>query len=93
MPWLKPAGHASESATFCASEGPPLLTVIVYVRVMPSPAVTVVTPSDFVTDRSAEVLTTFESVAESFADTGSLVEELTVAVLSCGLAVVEAGTV
>jgi len=35
----------SETATSVASEGPALLTVIVYVCVTPSPAVTLVTPS------------------------------------------------
>jgi hypothetical protein len=43
--------------------------------------------------RSAEVFTTFESVAVLLAGIGSLVVELAVAVLTCGLAVVEAGTV
>src|SRR2546423_1677990 len=93
VPWAKPAGHVSASDTACASDGPALCTVIVYVRTTASPAVTSVTPSDFVTDRSAEVFTTFESVPVLFVPSGSLVGELAVAELTCGLAVVEAGTV
>jgi hypothetical protein len=46
-----------------------------------------------VTDRSAEVVTVFESVAVLFPDTGSGVVELTVTESTCGLAVVEDGTV
>ena len=59
----------------------------------PSPAVTLVTPSDLVIDRLALVATVFESVAVLFRLLGSLVLELTVTELTCGLAVVEAGTV
>jgi hypothetical protein len=70
-----------------------LLTVIRYVYVTPSPAVTLVTPSDFVTDRSADVATVFESVPVLLPGVGSLVDELAVAELTCGLAVVEDGTV
>src|SRR5207253_6587047 len=93
VPRVNPVGHVSAIETFCASEGPELLTVIVYVRVTPSPAVTVVTPSSFVTDRFAEVVTVFESVAVLLPEAGSLVVELTVTESTCGLAVVEAGTV
>src|SRR2546421_5248064 len=93
VPCAKPAGHVSESDTACASEGPPLWTVIVYVRTTASPAVTSVTPSVLVTDRFAEVFTTFESVPVLFVGSGSLVVEVAVAELTCGLAVVEAGTV
>jgi hypothetical protein len=93
VPWANPAGHVSFNDTACASDGPPLLTVIKYVYVVPSPAVTLVTPSVFVTDRSADVFTTFESVAALLRLFGSLVVELAVAVFSCGLAVVELGTV
>jgi hypothetical protein len=93
VPRLKPAGQVSESETACASEGPALLTVIVYVRVIPSPAVTLVTPSVLVTDRFAEVTTVFESVAVLSPVCGSVVVELTLTELTCGLAVVEAGTV
>src|SRR2546421_168072 len=63
VPRVKPAGQVSKSDTACASDGPALCTVIVYVRLTPSPAVTVVTPSDLLIDRSADVMTTFESVA------------------------------
>src|SRR2546423_1190053 len=93
VPRVKPADHVSASDTACASEGPALCTVIVYVWTTASPAVTSVTPSDLVTDRFAEVFTTSESVAVLLVPSGSSVVELTVAVLSCGLAVVEAGTV
>jgi hypothetical protein len=93
VPRVNPAGHVSARDTAAAFEGPALLTVIVYVRTTPSPAVTLVTPSVFVTERFAEVVTVFESVAVLLALFGSVVVELTVAVLSCGLAVVEAGTV
>jgi hypothetical protein len=92
-PRLKPVGHVSANETACASEGPALWTVIVYVRVTPSPAVTSVTPSVLVTDRFAEVRTVFESVAVLSVESGSLVVEVAVAELTCGLAVVEDGTV
>jgi hypothetical protein len=92
-PWANPAGQVSLSDTACASDGPPLLTVIVYVRVTPSPAVTLVTPSVLLTDRSAEVFTTFESIPVLFPGVGSVVDELAVAEFTCGLAVVEDGTV
>jgi hypothetical protein len=55
--------------------------------------VTLVTPSVFVTDRFADVVTVFESVAVLLPGTGSLVVELTVTESTCGLAVVEDGTV
>jgi hypothetical protein len=93
VPRVKPAGHVSVIDTFCASDGPALLAVIVYVRTTPSPAVTVVTPSSFVTVRFADVVTVFESVAVLLPEAGSLVVELTVTESTCGLAVVEAGTV
>src|SRR4051794_11540184 len=53
VPRVKPAGQVSDRETPAAFDGPALLTVIVYVRVTPSPAVTPVTPSDFVTVSSA----------------------------------------
>src|SRR2546423_247782 len=93
VPRVKPAGHVSASETACASEGPPLWTVIVYVWTTASPAVTSVTPSDLVSDRSADVFTTFESDAVLLVPSGSSVEEPTVAESTCGLAVVEDGTV
>ena len=46
-----------------------------------------------VTLRSAEVVTVFESVAVLLAGVGSVVVEVTVTELTCGLAVVPAGTV
>jgi hypothetical protein len=93
VPRANPLGQVSPSDTACASDGPVLLTVIVYVRTTPSPAVTFVTPSVLLTERFAEVATVFESVAELFPGVGSVVDEVTLAVLSCGLAVVEDGTV
>jgi hypothetical protein len=93
VPCANPAGQVSLSDTPCAFDGPALFTVIVYVRVTPSPAVTLVTPSVFVTDRSADVVTVFESVAALLRLFGSPVDELAVAELTCGLAVVELGTV
>src|SRR5438552_2153992 len=44
VPSVKPAGKASLTETPRASDGPLLCTVIVYVCVTPSPAVTAVTP-------------------------------------------------
>jgi hypothetical protein len=46
-----------------------------------------------VTDRFADVRTVFESVAVLFPGVGSSVDELTVTESTCGLAVVEDGTV
>ena len=57
LPSVKPLGQVSVRVALAAIDGPLLPTVIVYVRVIPSPAVTVVTPSDCVTDRSALVTT------------------------------------
>ena len=55
-----------------------MLTVIVYVRVTPSPAVTLVTPSLLVTDRLAfAAMTVFESVAVLLAVFESVVVALT----------------
>jgi hypothetical protein len=45
------------------------------------------------TDRSAEVVTVFESVPVLFPGVGSVVDEVAVAEFTCGLAVVELGTV
>jgi hypothetical protein len=64
VPRVKPAGNVSASETACASDwSAGFVTVIVYVWVTPSPATTLVTPSDFVTERFADVVTVFESVA------------------------------
>jgi hypothetical protein len=76
VPWLNPAGHVSLTDTDCASEGPLLLTVIVYVWVVPAPAVTVVTPSLFVIDVFAVLFTVSVSVAVLLPSVGSLAGEL-----------------
>ena len=78
---MKPAGQVSERLTPVAVLGPALRTVMVKVRVRPSPAVTVVTPSLLVTERSADVATVVVVVALSLAAFGSLVAAETVAVL------------
>src|SRR5438309_49097 len=94
VPRAKPDGQVSARVTPWASDGPPaLLTVIVYVRVTPSPAVTLVTPSSFVTDRFALVATVSESVALLLPVFPSSVVVVTDAVFTCGVAVVEEGTV
>src|SRR5436309_652106 len=92
VPSLKPAGKASATDTFSASDGPLLCTVMVYFFVTRSPAVTDV-PS-FPTRRSSDllVLTVSVSPAVLLLALGSLVLLLTVAVL-VWLTVVEAGTV
>src|SRR5262249_37875527 len=64
------------------SDGPLFVTVIVYVCVAPSPAVTLDTPSVLVTDRSASVVTLTDALAVLFALFGSVVAEATVAVLA-----------
>jgi hypothetical protein len=63
------------------------------VYVVPSPAVTLDTESDFVTDTSADVVTVFESTPVLLLPSGSVVDELAVAELTCGLTVVDDGTV
>ena len=63
---MKPVGQVSDRDTAVELPGPALLTVIVYVRTTPSPAVTLVTPSVFVTDRSAWFATVVVAVAELF---------------------------
>jgi hypothetical protein len=63
VPRVNPAGHVSARDTAAAVDGPALLTVIVYVRTIPSPAVTLVTPSDLVTERSAWLPTLVVAVA------------------------------
>ena len=50
---VRPAGHASATFTETASEGPPLVTVIVYVCTVAAPAVTFDSPSLLVIETSA----------------------------------------
>jgi hypothetical protein len=86
------AGIGSLTTTPAGSfEGPLFFNVIVYV--VEPPAVTVAALSVFVSSRSADCVTVFESVAVLLAGVGSLVVEVAVAELTCGLTVVEAGTV
>src|SRR3954469_12829168 len=75
------AGNVSATVAPVTALGPALLAVIVYVVV--PPAVTVVTPSVFVIDRSAVGLSVSVSVAELFALFGSVTPAggVTVAVL------------
>jgi hypothetical protein len=72
--------------TLLALAGPLFMTVIAYVRVTPSPAVTVVTPSLFVIARSAFAATVVVAVALLFPVVVSLGDD-TVAVLVrvCGV--------
>src|SRR5437868_6699899 len=63
-PSPKATGQLSPTLTADASEGPPLVTVIVYWWTTPSPAVTVARPSSIVTERSAVVTTSVWSLAE-----------------------------
>jgi hypothetical protein len=74
-----PAGSGSLTVTLDASDGPLLVTPIVYVRFVP--AVTGSGESDLATARSAEAATVVVDVAELFAAVGSAVVELTEAVL------------
>src|SRR5437016_12645629 len=57
VPRVKPPGQVSTRLTLAAGAGPALPTMIVYVRLIRSPAVTLVTPSVFEMDRSAVVTT------------------------------------
>src|SRR5262249_12978574 len=93
VPWVKPLGQVSLSVVPVASDGPALLTVIVYVCVMPSPATTVERPSSLVTDSVAVVRTVLVSLAVLFVVSGSVTSLETVTVSVCGPAGVEAGTV
>ena len=93
VPRVNPLGHVSFSVTLLASEGPAFETVMVYVRVMPSPATTWVTPSVFDVERSARVWTVFVSEAVLFPPTGSVVLLLTLTAFVCDPAGVDAGTV
>ena len=73
----KLAGKLSLTVAPTASDGPPLLTTIVYVSDVPGTCV--VFPSVFVTARSACGVKVSVSVALLFADTGSVVPEATLA--------------
>src|SRR5262249_22453475 len=92
IPCANPAGHVSERLTLVASDGPEFATWITYVQVTPSPAVTLDTPSLFVTERSAEVATESVSEAVLLRLFGSATGLETVAVF-VWLPVVELGTV
>ena len=92
VPRVNPAGHVSLRLTAVASDGPALLTVIVYVCVVGAPAITDATPSVFVTDRSALRVTVFVSLALLFPAAGSDTPLVTLAVF-VWLAVVDDGTV
>jgi hypothetical protein len=83
----------SLTLTAWAFEGPALATVIVYVYVTPSPAVTLLTPSDLVIERLAWVWTVVVAVEVLLAVFGSFVAELTVAVFVSGPAGVAGSTV
>ena len=77
MPRVNPAGHVSDRITDAASEGAPFDTVIVYVCGVEPSATTLETPSVFVTETSAEVLTVVEVVFELLLPgVGSLVPSL-----------------
>src|SRR4029450_6193198 len=90
VPRVKPAGQMSDTLTAWASEGPPVVTVVVHVRVTPSPAMTWVTPSLLTMLRSAWVATVVVSVELLLAGLGSWVRsDVAVAVL---LMTVPAGT-
>ena len=66
-----PAGMGSSTTTPAGSvDGPRFVTVIVYV--VDVPAITDATPSDFVIERSADLITASVSVAESFDASGSV---------------------
>ena len=52
VPWLKPVGQTTLNPTDVASDGPALVTVIVYPWLSPSPATTLARPSVAVTPRS-----------------------------------------
>ncbi len=74
-----PAGMGSDTTTPAgAVDGPPFVSVIVYV--VEVPAATVVTPSVFVTTISTLGNTTVDSSSELFPGKGSGVVEVTVAV-------------
>src|SRR5437762_208067 len=75
---VKPAGVGSLSETPLASDGPLLVTLMLYVIVFPA---VVVAGPDLVTDKSAFCTTAPPADAELLAAFESGVDELTVAVL------------
>ena len=78
-PRVKPLGQVSVRVTPEAIDGPALLTTIAYVCVEESRIETLVTPSDFVTDRSALVLTVVVLLAMLLFEFGSGVLLVTLA--------------
>src|SRR5438128_386070 len=90
---VKPPGQESVRDTPIACDGPALCTVIVYVRVTPSPAATVVTPSLLVTDKSSLVVTVSVSLTLSLSLHVALPISVTLAVLVCVPAGAVEGTV
>ena len=91
-PRVNPPGHVSLRLTPVTSDGPALETVMVYVRVMPSPAVTVEPPSSIVTDRSALAPTALTSLSLLFPPVGSLTALVTLTELVSVPDGVETGT-
>ena len=83
--------NVSVTTTFCASDGPLLVTFTVYVRV--SPAVTVLGLWLFVTDRSALGAAVSVSVALLFPSDGSVVPPGAVTVAVFARELVAAGSV
>src|SRR3954452_5257453 len=73
VPRVNPAGNVSETLTAVAFEAPLFVTVTVYVCTTAEPAVTEVTPSVFVIDRSACGVNVSVSVAALFAVVASVV--------------------
>ena len=76
---VRAAGKVSEMVTPTASEGPALLTVSVYTRLVPATTGSVL--STLVIERSAEVVTVVDSVAVLFAKLESVAALRTTAVL------------
>src|SRR5438105_2870494 len=93
VPWAKPAGQVSATEKIGRASCRERVKMLVEVRVTTSTAVTVVTPSLLVIDRSALVINVSVSVAVLLVLTGSLVLLETVAVLVWVPGRVEDGTV
>jgi hypothetical protein len=92
VPRVYPAGQVSVTVTPLALLGPALATVMVKTWTVDAPAMTVVTPSVLVTERSAERETVFVSVAVLLVLFGS-VDVLVTTTRLVWFPVVEAGTV
>ena len=90
---MNPLGQFSARWTPATADGPALLTIIVYVRVIPSPAVTLVTPSVVEMDTSATVTTVVLLLAVLLPEFGSGVLLMTLTVFVCVPAGVVEGTV